>query len=389
MPAWLFALLATAFVFYTDDYVIAGVLPELAAELAVSNAQAGQLVTVFSLTVAVAAPIAGVVLARVPRRRLFAIALPVFALANLLAAIVPTYEVLLLLRVLAALAAAASTPASFALAAALAPPERVGRYIAVVALGVTGATALGVPIGTWIGGALGWRATFATMAVLGIGALVFLLATLPKTTVDTEPTPLRAQFRVLSAPAVSLGLLANTALMTGSMMFLTYLAPFLGEVATTDITVRGALFALSGIAGMIGIWAGGLATDRWGSDRTLTIGVGAFLLAMAVLWAAWLLRPVGLPVILLPGIVWGAAAFWNSPAVAARLHRLAGPVAPQALAWNTSATYLGVAAGGVVGGILLTTVGTGALPVAAAGFGAIAFVLFWWAARFPRPTVDA
>ncbi len=89
MPAWLFALLAAAFVLYTDDYVIAGILPELAGDLGVSEGQAGQLITVFSLSVALAAPIAAVVLARAERRRLFSLALLVFIAANVAAAITP------------------------------------------------------------------------------------------------------------------------------------------------------------------------------------------------------------------------------------------------------------------------------------------------------------
>lgn len=91
MPAWLFALFAAAFVLYTDDYVIAGILPELAADLGVSESHAGQLITAFSLTVAIVAPLAAVVLAKVPRRKLFTVGLCLFILANALAVIVPSY----------------------------------------------------------------------------------------------------------------------------------------------------------------------------------------------------------------------------------------------------------------------------------------------------------
>ncbi|WP_202818464.1 MFS transporter, partial [Streptomyces luteocolor] len=117
MPVWLFALLGAAFVFYTDDYVIAGVLPEIARDLDVSEARAGQLVTVFSLTVALAAPVAGVALARVSRRRLFAVSFTVFVAANLAASMTPGFGTLVALRIVAALAAAAATPAVFAHAA--------------------------------------------------------------------------------------------------------------------------------------------------------------------------------------------------------------------------------------------------------------------------------
>jgi predicted MFS family arabinose efflux permease len=384
-PAWLFTLLSATFVLYTDDYVIAGILPELAHDLNVSEGQAGQLVTVFSLTVAVAAPVAAVAFARLPRRPLFVVALLVFAGANLTAAATPSFTVLLGLRVVAAAAAASMTPAAFAFAAMHAPKGRAGRYIAVVSLGVTGSIAAGVPLGTWIGGALGWRATFVTASAAGLCVLVAALATLPRRHRLEDVPRLGEQLRTLRRPAISLGLLANTALMTGSMMMLTYLAPYLAEAAAAGVNERAFVFGLSGCAGILGIWLGGSATDRWGPDRTLTFGIGVFLATMLGLWGLWLLRPAPAPLIYAVAAVWGGIAFWNSPAIQARLHILAGPVAPQALALNTSGTYLGVAIGGAVGGTTLASVGVGALPLVAAVFGTSAIVLLLSANRASDP----
>lgn len=381
MPAWLFALLAAAFVLYTDDYVIAGVLPELANDLAVSEGQAGQLVTVFSVTVAIAAPVAAVALARIPRRWLFAVALLVFIAANIAAAATPSFTVLMLLRVAAALAAASTTPALFAFAARHAPAEKVGRFIAIVSLGVTGSIAAGVPVGTWIGGAFGWRATFAAMAIAGSIVLVFVLTTLPRSEGPDETPVLREQVRTLRKLPISLGLLANCVLMTGSMMMLTYLAPYLASATTAGVEERALAFSLSGIAGILGIWLGGIATDRWGADRTLLFGIGAIVASMLALWALWASRPASLPLVLVVATVWGGMAFWNSPAIQARLHHLAGSVSGQALALNTSGTYLGVSIGAAVGGLILSGVGPGGLPLIAAGFAVAALLLLALARR--------
>ncbi|WP_433407421.1 MFS transporter [Saccharomonospora azurea] len=381
MPVWLLVLGVGALVFYTDDYVIAGVIPEIAADLAVSEAVAGQLVTAFSLTVAIASPVIAIGAARIRGRALLGTAAAVFTLANALAAGAPDYPTLVALRVLAALAAAAATPMLFGTAAALAPAERVGRYVAVVAFGVTGAIAVGVPVGTWIGGAFGWRTTFAFMAVAGLVFGVAARFVLPPGTGVREALPVRQQLAILVRPAVSLGLAANLVLMLGSMMVLTYLAPYVDALADAGPGQRGVLFAVSGAAGMLGIWAGGVATDRWGPDRALIAGVAAFVAAMAALLALWPWRPV--PVVLLAPVVavWGGAAFWNSPAVQARLHLLAGPVATQALALNTSGTYLGVAAGGAIGGAVLGAGGLAQLPVVAAAAGIVALGLFVAARR--------
>lgn len=381
MPAWLFALLAAAFVLYTDDYVIAGILPELAGDLGVSEGQAGQLITVFSLSVALAAPIAAVVLARAERRRLFSLALLVFIAANVAAAITPSFAILMVLRIVAALAAASTTPALFAFAARHAPLGQTGRYIAVVSLGVTGSIAAGVPAGTWIGGVFGWRATFAAMAVAGALVLLAALITLPRREGPDETPVLREQMRALRQRPILLGLVANCVLMTGSMMMLTYLAPYLAASTSAGVEERALAFSLSGIAGIVGIWLGGIATDRWGADRALLFGIGVIVLAMIGLWGLWLARPTSLPLVLVVATVWGGMAFWNSPAIQARLHVLAGPVSGQALALNTSGTYLGVSAGAAVGGLALSSLGIGVLPLIAAAFALGALVLLALASK--------
>lgn len=382
MPTWLLALAFSALVFYTDDYVIAGVLPEIAADLGVSTGAAGQLVTVFSLVVAVVAPLAAVLTAKLAPRQVLIVAAIVFSIANIAASLAPSFGLLVAARIVAAVAAAAATPSLFALAARLAPPERIGRYVAVVALGVTGAIAVGVPVGTWISTLGSWRTTFAFMAGLGVLVALALAATLRARTRPAPPVPLADQLRTLAAPAVSIGLAANVVLMFGSMMMLTYLAPFALDVAHADVSARGLLFAVSGIAGMVGIWAGGRATDRFGPDTTLAIGVGVFVTSMIALYVVWASRPVPAAALYPLVAVWGAAAFWNSPAAQARLHVLAGPVSTQALALNTSGTYLGVATGGAVGGLILNTLGSGALPLVSACAGLVALLLFRAAQRY-------
>lgn len=214
MHGWQFVLLATAFVLHTDDYVTAGVLPALANALGVAEGQAGQLVTVFSLTVALAAPVAAVVLAHASRRRLFGFALLVFIFANSAATVAPSFAALLLLRVVAAMAAASTTPALFAFAVRHAPVGRTGRYIAIVSLGVTGSTAAGM--GTWIGEVFGWRATFAAMALAGVRALLTVLATLPRQEGSDETPVLREQLHTLRQRPILLGLFTNCLLVTGS-----------------------------------------------------------------------------------------------------------------------------------------------------------------------------
>ncbi|WP_231619101.1 MFS transporter, partial [Nonomuraea sp. SBT364] len=179
VPGWLLALTFTTFAFATDDYVIAGVLPAISDGLGVSEAAGGQLVTAFSLAFALTAPVASVVTASWPRRRLIVGALLLFTAVNWVSALVTSYPVLMGLRVLAAVAAAAVVPAAYAIAASLAPEGRQGRYLALVMGGLTGSLMLGVPIGTWVGGAFGWQATFVLGGLLGLASLAAVHRTLP------------------------------------------------------------------------------------------------------------------------------------------------------------------------------------------------------------------
>lgn len=370
-----------AFVFYTNDYMIAGVLPEVATGLRVSLAGAGQLVTAFSLTIAVVAPLAAVALARLPRRRVFALALIVFVIANASSALATSFGVLVALRILAAAAAAAATPALHAFAARIAPPGKRGKYTAIVTLAVTGSLAGGVPLGTWIGGYVGWHAVFGAVACAGSIALLLVLTCLPSGRPDARPPSFTLQFQALTKAPILLGLVASCTLMCGTMMLLTYFAPYLDAVTDSGLGDRALALGLSGVAGMAGVVGGGLAVDHLGAEKTLRIGIIAFVITMFGLWSMRFIAPAPFPLVLTFGIVWGIAAFWNAPAIQMRLYGLAGALAPQALAMNTSSNFLGVSIGGALGGVVISRLDATQIPLFAALFGAITLLLLVSARR--------
>ncbi|WP_188194380.1 MFS transporter [Nonomuraea sp. SYSU D8015] len=380
LPAWLLALVFTTFAFATDDYVIAGVLPAISADLGVSEAAGGQLVTAFSLAFALGAPVASVVTATWSRRRLLTWALALFVAANWAAPFTGSYAVLMGLRVLAALAAAVVVPAAYAIATSLAPDGRQGRYLALVMGGLTGSLMLGVPIGTWVGGAFGWPATFGLGGLLGLVALVAVRGTLPETP-PAAAMPIRERLAPLARPQVLLGLLGVVAIVLGSMMLLTYLAPFLRDLAGAGPAELGWVFALAGVSGLAGGQLGGRAADRWGADRALVAGIAGFAAVMAVFTACWFLRPLALLAVLPLLLVWAGVSWWIPPPAQTRLLALAGPAGPQALALNSSAVYVGVSGGGALGGLVLESHGSRWLPAAAAVVELVALTLFWLAGR--------
>ncbi|MBX9387633.1 MFS transporter [Streptomonospora nanhaiensis] len=366
-PLWLAALALAAFAVQTDDFVIIGVLAAIAEGTHVSETAAGQLVTAYSLIYALTAPVWAVALARVPRRALLVWALTVFTAANIAVLAVDGYWPLMALRVVAALAAAVVLPTALAVAGAAAPADRKGRYLAAVMTGLTGAILIGVPAGTWIGAAFGWRATFVFGGLLGAAALLLAAPSLPRESAEGASAPSRtALVRPLLNTAVA-GVLAVTVLaVAGNLAFQTYISVLLSGIADVGPRLLAVLLVCAGAGGLAGTQAAGRLVDRFGASATFFTTGALFCAAMAALAGLWLLRPVpvALAAVLLVG--WSAAAWAIPPTLQAlMLSRTGTEAATQAMAVHSASVYVGAAAGGVAGGAALSA-GAGLLPVAAA-----------------------
>ncbi|MFI2027549.1 MFS transporter [Streptomyces buecherae] len=363
----------------TDDMVIAGVLPDIAADLRVSEANAGQLVTAFALTYGIGTPVVAVLTARYSRRGVLLGGLGAFVALNLLASLAPSYGALLALRVLAAVAAAAITPAALAMAATMAPDHRRGRYLGLVIGGLTVSLVAGVPLGTWIGGGHGWRATM--LFVAGLGALAWCGALAvpraPATGADTGPggaaaeaateggAGLRGRLAPLRQRPVLGVLLMIVVAASGGMMQMTYVFPVLRAaghgICHDDVALT---ITLMGCAGAVAAWLGGRGADQWGPRPTVVaaeLGHGAALVAVAVL--AW----VGdMPYAALAAAMMLVALFaWSlTPPLQMLLLSLAPGAGMEVLALQTSALFLGASLGGVLGGLLLAHGSAAAIPLA-------------------------
>ena len=212
----------------TDAFVIGGVLPAVARSLGVSTSSAGLLVTAFAVAYALGAPILAVASARLARRALLVLALTVFVAANVLAAVAPTYALVLIARVLAALAAAAFVPAASAVASSLAPAEYRGRALATVVAGMTVAQVVGVPFGAFVGASLGWRYTFIFVAALGAAAALAVRLWLPHVQ-SPAPASLGRRLSVAARPSTWPLLLQTTLAMAAGFTVLTYIGPLLSQ----------------------------------------------------------------------------------------------------------------------------------------------------------------
>ncbi|WP_293695657.1 MFS transporter [uncultured Agrococcus sp.] len=374
-PLWLIGLFVAALALGTDEFVIAGLLPTIAADLAISTGAAGQLVTVFALTFALGAPVMGVLLDPFPRRRVLLGGLAVFAIANLAAVVAPTFALLLALRVLAGLAAAVVSATAFAAAGQGAPEGKQGSYLAVVTAGLTVALFTGVPLGAWVGGLFGWRSTFLLIAIVSVLALTTIAIRLPHLPGSRGKT-LPERLRPLRDTRVLRLVVAVFLSGSGGLMFYSYLAPILENLhGSTDRLP--AVLLLVGIVGVPSAFFGGWLADRYGGRLSRLVVTGGHSLALALMA---LIVFTGSPLPLFPiGLaVWSVFAWALNPPLQSSTIEAAPDSAMGAISLNISGLYLGTAVAGAVGGLVVDTIGEAWIPL----IGAILLALAWCSASF-------
>ncbi|MDT9681033.1 MFS transporter [Streptomyces sp. TRM76323] len=376
-PPVLWLLAVGAFAIGTDAFVIAGVLPEIADDLRVSPGAAGQLITVFSLTYALFAPVSATITGSLSRRTVLAYGLGVFIVGNVVSALGDSYAWVAAGRFVAALGAASYTPQASAAAASLVPEERRGRALGIVIGGLTVATALGVPIGTWIGGLAGWRATLWAVAALGAVALLGALM-LPRLA-PAGRHPLAERLSGLRNPAVLITLSVTLLAVTSEHVVYTYIGPVLQDTTHGGRALSVLLFVF-GVGAVAGNAVAGIATDRLGNRAVLLLAVGGMAvdLALLPLWSGSL---IGAGVAL---FVWGATGWMYLVPQQHRLLSLSEASGPFTVALNSSALYLGIAIGGAVGGLLVNAWGPESTAVPAFVLAAVAVAVA--ALTYGRPT---
>lgn len=363
LPVWLLCLFVALLALGTDEFVISGILPDVAADLDVSLGTGGQLVTAFAVAFALGAPVMAVLTDPFEKKSVLVVALAVFALANLAVAVSEVFTVTLALRVVAGLAAAAVSPTALAIAGTAAPPGRDGRYLAVVTAGLTVALFTGVPFGALLGNVISWRATFVLIAA--VSALVCVLcAFLAPSVPDGAGTSIAERLAPARNPQVLAMVLAMLLSGAGGLMFYSYL----GTILSTDLgagsgTVTAALLVV-GIVGVVAVFLGGALTDRFG-PRTARIAVlSGHAVALGAL-AAYFRFSSGSGLVLLFVLIglWSVFAWALSPVMQASIMSSSAGNPMLALALGISGLYAGSAVGAAIGGHLIDNYSPGALPL--------------------------
>jgi len=357
IPLALLALTLGAFAIGTTEFVIVGLLPTIAADLQVSLPSAGLLVSLYALGVAIGAPVLTALTGRVPRKTLLVALMLVFTLGNLVAFLAPGYNALIVARILTGLAHGVFFSIGSIIATSVVPKEKAASAIAIMFTGLTVALVTGVPLGTFIGQHLGWRATFLAVSGLGVVALLGSLAFVPRNLAQSAPATFRQQLGVLAQPRL-LMVYAMTALgYGGTFLSFTYLAPILQEVTGFSANAVSGVLLVYGISVAFGnVWGGRLA-DRLGPIPALKRIFALLALVLLVLTftahSTWL--------VLLTVLALGAVAFGNVPGLQVYVVKQAQRHAPQATdvasGLNIAAFNIGIALGASLGGLVVEHIG--------------------------------
>jgi len=354
----------------TDNFVVAGILPGVANSLRTSVGAAGLMVTFYALTYAIAAPVMAAVAGSWPRKPLLVGALSVFVVGNAISAMATDLHWVLFARALAGFGAALFSPTALGVASALASPEQRGRALATVTAGLTGATALGSPIGTFIGGFGTWRTTLWFVTLLGLVAMIGVWTMLPSVA-QPQPIKLRDRLAPVRDTRVALTLLTSLFAFGGFLMVYTYAGVVLNRVTHGDERLLAGLFLVWGVAATVGNLLAGRLVDKFASRHI----INAMLCIAAINFCAlpWTSAHVVSAAIAL--IVWGLCGWGLIVPQQHRLVQVSPQVAPLLLALNNTATYIGLACSGVLGGVVLQSTGGRYLSVVAAALIALALIL--------------
>jgi DHA1 family inner membrane transport protein len=375
MPLALLALALSAFAIGTTEFVIVGLLPTMANDLNVSIPSAGLLVSLYALGVAIGAPVLTALTGKWNRKHVLLSVMGLFVIGNLVAWQAPTFETLIVARILTGLAHGVFFSIGSTIATSLVPKDKGASAIAIMFTGLTVALVTGVPLGTYIGQSFGWEATFLTVSILGLIAMVGSAFLVPNNLQQSKPAKMSTQLSVLTHPRLLLLYVITAIGYGGTFVAFTYLAPIIYQITGLDSSIIGLVMLVYGVSVAVGnIWGGKLA-DRMGPVKTLTIMFSG-LAAILFVFTFSAVNPI---TAVLTILVWGAFAFGNVPGLQVYVVKLAQEHTPDAVdvasGFNIAAFNVGIALGAWGGGIIVEQSGVMNTPWVGAVIVLIALML--------------
>ncbi|MER6980262.1 MFS transporter [Streptomyces carpinensis] len=347
MPVVVWVLAAAAFLMGTTEFVIAGLLPDMAGDLDVSTSRTGLMITIFAIGMIIGGPAMALATLRLPQRMTVILSLAVFAAGHVVEAASSSFTVILVARFVTALATGAFYAVGFVLATAAAGPERSTRAVGMIMGGLTLSNVIGVPIGSFAGQLIGWRGPFWALAVLAALAAAVIGRFLPAAEQGARVS-IRAEIRALRNTRLWLALTAAVMIMGGVLAAYTYISPLLTDRAGIPADAVPLVLVAYGFGAVAGTAIGGRIGDRHPMATTIT-GAAATALALLLLMP---LSTSAAPTVILVALM-AMTGFTLNPIVTSLAVRFAGDAPTLTAALTTSAYETGVAAGSALAGVAL------------------------------------
>jgi len=383
MPITLLALAISAFAIGTTEFVIMGILPDVARDLSVSLPAAGLLVSGYAFGVAVGAPLLAVLTNKLRRKLALQLLMGIFIIGNVLCAIAPGYNMLMVARVVTSFTHGSFFGIGSVVAASLVAPDKRASAIAMMFTGLTLANVLGVPFGTFIGQEFGWRTTFWIVAAMGVLSLAGLSALVPNRQ-DSAGARLGQEVRVLAEPAAWVALMMTVVGFGSVFVVFTYIAPILVDVTGFSPSAVSLVLVLFGFGLTIGNTIGGKL-----ADRALMPSLMGILALMAVIMVTFAFTSHYKLAAVATIFVWGIAAFATVPPLQMRVVEKAKHAPNLASTLNIGAFNLGNALGAWLGGSVLSHgYALDTLPYVAAVVAVAALMLTAYASWMDRRESD-
>jgi len=349
MPLGLIALAVGGFGIGLTEFVIMGLLPEVAADFQVGEAAAGWFISGYALSVVVGALLVTAAVSRLPRKPVLAGLLVLFIAGNLLCALSPDYALMMAGRIIAALCHGAFFGIGAVVASDMVAPDRKAGAIAVMFTGLTVANVLGVPLGTLLGQQAGWRSTFWAITAIGVIALIGIMVLVPAIAPAESRHGLRAELRAFRSRQVWLSIAVTILAYGGMFGAFTYIAFTLTDVGGFAASTVPWLLILFGVGLFIGNTLGGKAADR-NVDSTLLVVIAALALTLA----AFALTATSKPMTIAALLLMGGFGFATVPGLQMRVMKFAWAAPTLASGANIGAFNVGNALGAWLGGVVIT-----------------------------------
>ncbi|WP_240421848.1 MFS transporter [Paenibacillus periandrae] len=368
-PISILSLTVGAFAIGMTEFVIMGLLPNVAEDLQVSISSAGQLITMYALGVAIGAPILTILTHRIPQKKLLCLLMVLFILGNGISVFAPNYAVMMGARIITALTHGTFFGVGAVIASNLVRPDKRAGAVSIMMAGLTIANIIGVPMGTFIGQHMGWRSSFGAIAIMGVIALIGILIFIPQIRQD-KPASMLLQIRSLIRPKLLLYLLIGALGNAGLFSVFTYITPLLTQVTGFAEHSVTWILILFGCGVTLGNIVGGKLAD-WKLMPSV-LGLYFTICVLLTLFTFTIYSPTAA---VLTIFLWGAASFAVFPGLQVRVMSLAQAAPALASTSSHSAGNLGNAAGAFIGGWVITHLAITSLPWVGAVLVGLALIL--------------